>query len=262
MGKPYSRSCVLITGATAGIGYELAKLYANDGRNLILIARDEEKLEKVKEKLSAIYNINVYSIALDLSSDNFCEKVLDFVDKKNLSVDILINNAGVGSFGYLNEIEMEKELKLIDVNIRALTELTKAFLPNMIEHGYGGIMNVASTAAFCAGPKMAIYYASKAYVLNFTEAIYEELKGKGIKVSCLCPGPVATSFQDKAGIKKKQYAKKSLMTSKSVAEVAYKSFNNGKLIIIPGFKNKLIVAVNKFIPRSLSRKIILMMNKG
>jgi uncharacterized protein len=261
MGKPYGRRCVLITGATTGIGYELAKLYAKDENNLILVARDEERLKEVKDELE-FYNIKVYTIALDLSEDNSCEKVLDFVNKKNLSVDILINNAGVGSFGYLSEIEIERELKLIDVNIRALTELTKIFLPSMIEHGEGAIMNVASTAAFCAGPKMATYYASKSYVLNFTEALYEELKGSEIKVSCLCPGPVKTSFQEKSGIKKKESAKKALMTPKDVAEIAYRDFKKGKLIIIPGFKNKLIITLNKLIPRSLSRKIILMMNKG
>ncbi|MBD7915594.1 SDR family oxidoreductase [Clostridium sp. Sa3CUN1] len=261
MGKPYGRSCVLITGATTGIGYELAKLYAKEGNNLILVARDEERLSEVKEELD-LYNIKVYILPLDLSEDNSCEKVLDFVNKKNLSVDILINNAGIGSFGYLSEIEIEKELKLIDVNIRALTELTKMFLPTMISHGEGGIMNVASTAAFCAGPKMATYYASKSYVLNFTEALYEELKGSEIKVSCLCPGPVKTSFQEKSGIKKNEAAKKALMTPKEVAEIAYKDFKKGKLIIIPGFKNKLIILLNKLIPRALSRKIILFMNKG
>lgn len=261
MGKPYGRSCVLITGATAGIGYELAKLYAKDENNLILVARDEERLKEVKDELE-FYNIKVYTIALDLSEDNSCEKVLDFVNKKNLSVDILINNAGMGSFGYLSEIEVEKELKLINVNIRALTELTKMFLPSMIEHGEGAIMNVASTAAFCAGPKMATYYASKSYVLNFTEALYEELKGSEIKVSCLCPGPVKTNFQEKSGIRKSEAAKKALMTPKEVAEIAYRDFKKGKLIIIPGFKNKLIIRINKLIPRSFSRKIILMMNKG
>lgn len=261
MGKPYGRSCVLITGATTGIGYELAELYAKDKNNLILVARDEDRLNEVKEILS-LYSINVYTIALDLSEDNSCEKIFDFVNKNNLSVDILINNAGIGSFGYLTDIEIEKELKLIDLNIRALTELTKIFLPIMIDHGEGAIMNVASTAAFCAGPKMATYYASKSYVLNFTEALYEEVKGSNIKVSCLCPGPVKTSFQEKSGIRKKEAAKKALMTAKEVAKIAYRDFKKGKLIIIPGFKNKIIILLNKFIPRSLSRKIILMMNKG
>lgn len=261
MGKPYGRSVALITGATTGIGYELAKLYAKDKINLILVARDDERLREVKEELS-LYDIMVYTISLDLAEDNSCEKVLDFVNKNNLSVDILINNAGMGSFGYLSEIEMEKELKLIDVNIRALTEITKIFLPIMIDHGEGAIMNVASTAAFCAGPKMATYYASKAYVLNFTEALHEELRDTEIKVSCLCPGPVKTSFQEKSGIRKNEATKKALMTAKEVAKAAYKDFNKGKLIIVPGFKNKVIILLNKFIPRSLSRKIILMMNKG
>ena len=261
MGKPYGRSCVLITGATTGIGYELAKLYAKDKNNLILIARDAEKLKNVKYQLS-LYNINIYTIAVDLAEDNSCENILDIVDKNNLSVDTLINNDGIGSFGYLGEIEIEKDIKLIDLNIRALTRLTKTFLSTMIKNNEGAIMNVASTAAFCAGPKMATYYASKAYVLNFTEALYEELKGSNIRVSCLCPGPVKTTFQEKSGIKKKSTIKNTLMSSEEVAKIAYRDFIKGKFLIIPGFKNRLIVNLNKFIPRSLSRKIILIMNKG
>ena len=261
MGKPNSRSCVLITGATTGIGYELAKLYARDGKNLILIARSEDKLREVKEELS-LYNIKIYTLALDLAVNNSCEKILESVNKNNLTVDILVNNAGIGTYGYLNETDIERELNLIDVNIRALTELTKLFLPSMINNGEGAIMNVASTAAFCAGPKMANYYASKAYVLSFTEALHEELKDNNIKVSCLCPGPIKTGFQEKAGIKKNENIKNSSMSAKSVASIAYKYFNRGKVIIIPGFKNKILVYLNKLIPRSLSRKIILMMNKG
>jgi uncharacterized protein len=260
MGKPNSRSCVLITGATTGIGYELAKIYARDNYNLILIARDNLKLEKVRQELDLLYNINIHILAIDLAIDNSYEEILNYVVNKNLTVDILINNAGMGSFGYLTEIENEKEIKLIDLNIKSLTMLTKLFLPSMVENEEGAILNVASTAAFCAGPKMAAYYASKAYVLNFTEAVYEEVKDKGIKVSCLCPGAVKTKFQDKAGIKKKEVANKNLMSAKDVAEIAYKSFNKGKVIIIPGLKNKVIVLLNKFIPRSRSRKIILMMN--
>ena len=261
MGKHDGRSCVLITGATAGIGYELSKLYANEGYNLILIARNESKLNKCKYKLNLLYNVNIHTLALDLSVDNSCEKIKNYVDRKNLSVDILINNAGIGSFGYIAEIELEEERKLIDINIKSLTELTKLFLPSMMENGEGAILNVASTAAFCAGPKMGVYYASKAYVLSFTEALYEEVKDKGIKVSCLCPGAVNTEFQDKAGIKKNKIAEKNLMSPKEVARIAFRDFNKGKTIIIPGFKNKLMVYLNKFMPRALSRKIILFMNK-
>lgn len=261
MGKPERRSCVLITGATTGIGYELAKLYAKDGYNLLLIARNIDNLEKVRDEVS-LYNINVDILAVDLAVDNSCEKVFNFVDEKNLTVDILINNAGVGSFGYLSETEMKKELSLIDLNIKSLTEMTKHFLPRMIESDYGSIINVSSTAAFCAGPKMAVYYASKAYVLSFTEALYEEVKGTNIKVSCLCPGAVDTGFQNKAGIKKSKSAKNNLMSVSKVANLAYRDFNKGKLIIIPGAKNKVLVIMNKFMPRFISRRVILLMNKG
>lgn len=261
MSKAERRSHVLITGATGGLGYELAKLYANDGYNLILIARNKEKLIKVKKQLE-MYNINVDILSVDLSVDNSCEKVFAFVDEKNLTVDILINNAGVGSFGEFTSISMKKELDLIDINIRVLTELTKHFLYKMVGNENGTIMNVASTAAFCAGPKMAAYYASKAYVLNLTEALNEEVKNKGVQVSCLCPGAFNTEFQNKAGIKKSDSAKKNIMSAKNVAEIAYRDLEKGKVIIIPGFKNKVLVLINKFLPRAVSRKIILKMNKG
>ena len=178
-----------------------------------------------------------------------------------LNVDILVNNAGIGTFGDFSEIEWVKEEALIDINIKVLTKLTKYFLPKIIECKNGGILNVASTAAFCSGPRMAAYYASKAYVLNLTEAIYEECKDSGIRVSCLCPGPVKTTFQDKAGIKKSESAKKYLMDAEEVAKVSYKDFKKGKLIIIPGMKNKLLVIGNKLLPRRISRKIILKTNK-
>ena len=145
--------------------------------------------------------------------------------------------------------------------LKSLTKLTKYFLQQIIKDKNGGILNVASTAAFCSGPRMASYYASKAYVLNLTEAIYEECKNTGVKISCLCPGPVKTGFQGKAGIKKSEAAKKYLMDAKDVANIAYKEFNKGKLIIIPGIKNKLLVLGNKFLPRCISRKIILLTNK-
>lgn len=261
MSKTESRSHVLITGATAGIGYELAKLFARDGYNLILIARNKEKLLKAKAEFE-VYNVNVDILSVDLAGDNSCEKVFDFVDEKNLIVDILINNAGVGSFGEFIGIPIEKELDLIDINVRAVTELTKHFLYRMVENESGAIMNVASTAAFCAGPKMAAYYASKAYVLNLTEALNEEVKNKGVKVSCLCPGAVNTEFQNKAGIKKSESAKKNIMSAKKVAEIAYRDLDKGKVIIVPGFKNKILVIVNKFLPRIISRKIILKMNNG
>ncbi|NFS29504.1 SDR family oxidoreductase [Clostridium botulinum] len=254
------RKCALITGGTEGIGLELAKLFAKDNCNLIIIARNKEKLLKVKNQLESKYNITVDILSLDLSIHSSCDKIFDFVDKKNISVDYLINNAGIGSFGFFHKGECGFEENLININIISLTNLTKYFLEKMIEKNHGGIMNVASTAAFIGGPKMAMYYSSKAYVLSLTEALHEEVKDLGIRVSCVCPGPVKTSFQSKAGIKKSEKAKKYLMDAEKVAKIAYEGFFKGKAIIIPGHKNKLLVWGTKLIPRSISRKIILKNN--
>lgn len=255
-----TRNYTLITGASTGIGYELAKLFAKDRHNLILVARDEGKLETAKNELSKC-NVEVKILSLDLSKSEDIQGLFNYVEMNKLNVDILVNNAGIGTFGDFSEIEWVKEEALIDINIKALTKLTKYFLPKIIECKNGGILNVASTAAFCSGPRMAAYYASKAYVLNLTEAIYEECKDSGIRISCLCPGPVKTTFQDKAGIKKSESAKKYLMDAEEVAKVSYKDFKKGKLIIIPGMKNKLLVIGNKLLPRRISRKIILKTNK-
>ena len=255
-----TRNYTLITGASTGIGYELAKLFAKDRHNLILVARDEGKLETAKNELSK-YNVEVKILSLDLSKSEDIQGLFNYVEMNKLNVDILVNNAGIGTFGDFSEIEWVKEEALIDINIKVLTKLTKYFLPKIIECKNGGILNVASTAAFCSGPRMAAYYASTAYVLNLTEAIYEECKDSGIRISCLCPGPVKTTFQDKAGIKKSESAKKYLMDAEEVAKVSYKDFKKGKLIIIPGMKNKLLVIGNKLLPRRISRKIILKTNK-
>ena len=255
-----TRNYTLITGASTGIGYELAKLFAKDRHNLILVARDEGKLETAKNELSKC-NVEVKILSLDLSKSEDIQGLFNYVEMNKLNVDILVNNAGIGTFGDFSEIEWVKEEALIDINIKVLTKLTKYFLPKIIECKNGGILNVASTAAFCSGPRMAAYYASKAYVLNLTEAIYEECKDSGIRISCLCPGPVKTTFQDKAGIKKSESAKKYLMDAEEVAKVSYKDFKKGKLIIIPGMKNKLLVIGNKLLPRRISRKIRLKTNK-
>ena len=250
----------LVTGASTGIGNELSKLFAKDKHNLILVSRNKNKLQSVKNELLK-YNIDIKILALDLESSEDIQSLFNYIEINKLAVNILINNAGIGTFGDFNDIEWSKEEALIDINIKALTQLTKYFLPKIIDYKNGGVLNVASTAAFCSGPRMAAYYASKAYVLNLTEAIYEEYKDNGIKISCLCPGPVKTSFQGKAGIKKSESAKKYLMDAEEVAKVCYKDFNKGKLIIIPGMKNKLLVMGNKLLPRSISRKIILKTNR-
>lgn len=251
---------VLITGGSEGIGFEIAKLFAKDKHNLILVARNSDKLNKAKNMLFD-YGIDIKVLALDLSDIEGCQQLIDYVEDNKLDIEVLVNNAGVGSFGEFKDLLWKSEENLININIKALTMLTNYFLPKMIKRKNGGILNVASTAAFSAGPKMASYYASKAYVLNLTEAIAEEVKDSGVTVSCLCPGPVKTSFQGKAGIQKSSGAKKFLMEPAVVALEAYKNFNKGKVIIIPGAKNKFLVIINKFAPRSIVRKIILKTNE-
>lgn len=249
----------LITGGSEGIGFEIGKLYASQGNNLILVGRTLEKLERAKKFIENTYKNKVEILSLDLSVDNSCEKLFDFVEKNNLSVDKVINNAGIGSFGFFHEDKTNID-DIISLNILSLTKITKYFYSQMVTIGYGEILNVASTAAFSAGPKMSLYYATKAYVLSLTESLYEEGKQFGVKVCCLCPGPVKTEFQSKSGIKKAEGYDKYLMNAKDVALIAYLGLENNKGIIIPGFKNKILVFGAKIMPRRLSRKIILKNN--
>lgn len=251
----------LITGGTEGIGLELAKLFAKDNHNLLIVARNEVKLQEVKKQIEDIYKVKVEIVSIDLGVDKSCEKLFEFVDEKNVIVDNLINNAGIGSFREFYKAEEGFEDKIININIVALTKITKYYFKEMVKQGEGRIMNVASTAAFIGGPKMALYYSTKAYVLSLTEALYEEGKKYGIKVSCLCPGPVKTKFQEKSGIKKSESAKKCLMDPYEVARIAYDDFNKGKCIIIPGIRNKVLVIANKFAPRTITRKIVSLTNK-
>lgn len=251
----------LITGGTEGIGLELAKLFAKDKHNLFIVARNRDKLHNIKRDLEHDYGIQVITAVLDLSVDKSCEQLTEIVDKNHIIVDNLINNVGIGSFGYFVDEEDGFEDNIINLNIMTLTKLTKFFAKRMKVSKDGGILNIASTAAFVGGPKMALYYSTKAYVLSLTEALHDEVKPLGIRVSCLCPGPVNTGFQSKAGIKKSESAKKCLMDPQDVARIAYRGFMKNKAIIVPGFKNKVILLFNRIVPRALSRKIIMMTNK-
>lgn len=257
MDKKYT----LITGGTKGIGLELAKLFAKDKNNLVIVSRNLDELKATKKALEYEFNISVEVLNLDLSIDDSFEKLIEFIEEKNIVIENLVNNAGIGSFGYFDEVDTNKDIKLIDINIVALTKLIKYFLPKMKKRKSGAILNIASTAAFVGGPKMSAYYSSKAYVLTLSEALYEEAKEFNVNVSCICPGPVKTSFQKNAGIKKSEKAKKYLMDAEDVAREGYYGFKNKKAIIIPGFKNKLMVIATKFLPRSIIRKIIFSTNR-
>ena len=237
----------LITGASSGLGMTMAHILADKGYDLILVARRKERLEELKESLK----VDVQIISLDLSSTFNCMKLYNKVRKSK--IDILINNAGFGLFGEFADIKLERELDMIDLNIKTVHTLTKLFLKDFMSENKGYILNVASSAAYFSGPLMSTYYATKAYVLHLTEAIQEEIEqsGKEVYVGCLCPGPFETEFNEVAGVK---FSLKSL-TKEYVASYAIDKMLKKKKIIIPGFKMKLIIFLSRFVPRRLSTHI-------
>ena len=241
----------LITGATSGLGYEFVQLLAKDQYNLIIVARNEKKLNNIKAEFS---HLNVTSIAKDLSKANAIPELVEEIKEKQLQVDVLINNAGFGLLGKFDELSVEKQLEMIQLNISALTELTHAFLPKMIQRNTGKIMNVASTAAFQPGPLMAVYYATKAYVLSFSEALVEELNGTNVTVTTLCPGATKTNFGAVASVEKTKMFSNAMEASK-VAEQGYLGMQQGKRVIITGNTNKIGATLAKFLPRSTGAKI-------
>lgn len=254
---------VLITGASTGIGYELAKLFAKDKYELIIIARNETKLSETASFLIKDYNVKVKFIPKDLSEPDSAKEIFDELKKENISIDMLVNNAGFGDQGAFADSDMKNDIEMISLNISSLVILNRLFLNDMLKRNSGRIMNVASTAAFQSGPFMAVYYASKAFVLSFSEAVSEELTGTNVTVSCLCPGPTETEFQNRAGIKKtKMMSGKrfTVMTAEEVALTGYKEMMKGKRIIIPGFANKAGAFIVRFIPRKIITKITRSLN--
>lgn len=237
----------LITGASSGIGLDMARYLATLGYDLILVARDKERLQKLQEELS----VEVKIIIADLSDMNKVKEV--YVLTKNDNIDILINNAGFGDCGLFDETDLNKELNMIDLNIKAVHMLTKLFLKDMKKRDSGHILNVSSSSAYMPGPLMATYYSTKAYVLRLTTSIYEELRRKKskVRVSCLCPGPVATNFNKVANVK---FAVKPL-SSEFVAKYAIDQSLNGKLIIIPGFKMKCACFFSRFLSNKFLARI-------
>lgn len=242
----------LITGASNGIGLELAMIHARQGDNLVLVARNKKKLDELKTEIEKNLNVSVYTIGKDLALENAALEVFNEVKNQGVEINYLINNAGFGHLGAFAGNPWEKEEQMIQLNITVLVHLTKLFLPDMIARGSGKIMNVGSVASFMPGPFMAVYYATKAFVLSFSEAINSEVRDAGITVTALCPGPTASGFQDAAemnGIK--LFEKFKIPTAKAVAEYGYKAMMKGKPVAIHGFMNRLMVASLRISPRSL-----------
>jgi short-subunit dehydrogenase len=243
---------VLITGASGGIGYELAKLFAKDHHSLVLVARGGPRLEQSADELQRRFGISVKTVALDLAAPDAPPLLYDQLQREGIAVDILVNNAGYGKLGEFAAVPVEESLGQIHLNVTALTYLTKLFLRPMLERGSGKIMNVASTAGFQPGPMMAVYYATKAYVISFSEALANELADQGVTVTCLCPGATATDFASRAGNDRSRLFKQVRpMDAKTVAQKGYRGLMAGKTLVIPGLKNWLLAESLRIIPRKV-----------
>lgn len=255
------KETVLVTGASSGIGLQLAKLFAADGSHLVLVARSEAPLNELAEELRKGQGIDVHVVPLDLSKSEAPRQLFDMTEEQGLTIDVVVNNAGFGLNGELNELDQARQIDMVRVNTLALTELTLRYVPGMIERGAGGILNVGSTASFQALPLMAVYGATKAYVLSLTEALAEELRGTGVKVSCLCPGPTETGFGAEAGMGNALIFNLGLMKVSYVARLGHRGLRRGKVVVVPGFFNRFSVLAVRFLPRWLVRRIAYFLQK-
>jgi len=242
------RPVTLITGASAGIGWALAEVFAQHGHELVLAARRTAELERLADKLAASGAPRPSVLSLDLGQPGIGDRIAAELAARGLNPRNVVNNAGFGLVGPADELDRAEQLAMIDLNVRTLTDLSIAFIPSLVEHR-GGILNVASVAGFLPGPGMAVYYATKAYVLSFSEALHHELKARGVRVTVLCPGPVPTEFQARAGIMRRR----SIM-DRSVEEVAragYDGLIRGRRLVVPGWQNRFVTRMPRLLPRGL-----------
>jgi uncharacterized protein len=246
----------LITGASGGIGYELALLFARDGFDCILVARSQDKLKELASRLEREQRIKTMVMVKDLSRPAAVDEMYADVTAAALQVDVLVNNAGFPVFGLFTATDLQVELEMLQVNVIALTALTKLFLKGMIARRSGRILNLASTAAFEPGPLMAVYYASKAYVLSFSEALANELRGTGVTITALCPGPTRTGFQKRGVMEDSRLVQGQIADARSVALAGYRGLMAGKTIVIPGFTNRLVPWVVRVSPRGVLTRVV------
>lgn len=251
-----SKETVLITGASGGIGKELAILFAKDGFNLVLVARSKENLMKVKNEIESFSDGSIQIYSKDLSKEDEIIALQNELSSNNIQIDYLVNNAGFGLFGEFVNTSLDEELNMIDLNIRTVTHLTKLFIKGMVERNKGGVMNIASTAAFQPGPLMSVYYATKAYVLSFSEALSNEMKGTNIKITAVCPGATETNFGNRASMNESKLFQSGVGNVKDVARIAYEGFNKGKTIVIPGTTNKVLANSVRFMPRKMVTSVV------
>ncbi len=255
--KPGEGQTALVTGASAGIGVDLAECCARDGYDLILAARSEAALNDVARRLAKAYEVKTHVIAQDLGAHDGGQALAREIAKRGLSVDVLVNNAGYGHAGALTSSDLPTQLGMIDLNVRALVELTYLYWDRMLANKRGGVLNVASTAAFQPGPLMANYYASKAYVLSLSEALWEEARGTGVHVTCLCPGPTVSKFRERAGTGKTRLAQASkVMESAPVARAGWEAFKKNQRVVVTGARNAFQAGMVKYLPRATLLRIV------
>jgi short-subunit dehydrogenase len=244
------KKVALVTGASAGLGVEFARQLSKRGHGLVLVARRKERLDELAKELG-----NARAVAIDLSKANSASELMADLEAHGETVDVLVNNAGFGLIGHFAELDSERLRQMIDLNVGTLTDLCRAVAHRMIERKSGAILNVSSTAAFQPGPKMAVYFATKAFVLSLSEALHEELKGHGVKVSCLCPGPTRTEFGDVAGFDGNGLFDNVAMNAAEVVEAGLKGLDSNRAVVVPGWMNKVTATSTRFAPRSVVRKI-------
>jgi len=253
---------VLITGASGGIGYELAKLFAKDKHDLVLVSRNGDKLEEVARELKAAHGVRCAVFAGDLAVPGSPDALYAEIQKSRIDIDVLVNNAGFGALGVFYKRPVHEQLGMIQLNVTSLAHLTRLFLPQMVARKRGRIVNIASIAAYQPGPFMAVYYATKAFVVSFSEAIANELHGSGVTVTAICPGPTTTGFGKRAGAEKSTLFHKGMtMDAAKVAKIGYEAMKKNKTVVITGGKNKLLALGGRLAPRSLSTNIARSLNE-
>jgi uncharacterized protein len=249
-------STALITGASHGIGLELARQFASNSHDLVLVARDGATLRQIGEQLEQAHGITATVIASDLSIPNAARGIVESLQAASIEVHTLVNNAGFGLSGPFLDNDPQTQLNLLQVNVVAMTQLTRLLLPPMVTRRSGRILNVASVAAFAPGPQAAIYCATKAYVLSFSEAIAEELRHSGVTVTALCPGPTQTGFSAAAGAgSTRLYSKQQPMPSAKVARVGYQELSKGRRVVVVGLRSKLLVQSTRISPRRMVTRV-------
>ncbi|MDX5422449.1 MAG: SDR family oxidoreductase [Hymenobacteraceae bacterium] len=247
----------LITGASNGIGYELARIFAQQGHDLVLVARSEDKLNSMALQFAIEHKVYTKVIARDLAKPDAPQQVFDELKQAGVEVDVLVNNAGIGAHGFFRKADMQKQLDMMQLNMVALTHLTRLFLDQLPPGRHGKILNISSMAAFVPGPLMAVYYASKAYVQSFSEALAAELEEEDVAVTVLCPGPTDTDFKERAGIHQESFMSENFSDDpEEIARAGYKGMMAGEVVVLPGVKYKVMETAVRLMPRDLLRSMI------